>query len=388
MRCHSSLSLLLTDPFSQRSRPTCKLSLANVSASTSLEPNAMEVDLPSLAVSVPSSNVWEETQGVPFPSASSSPPRKHALFQPTSTVLGDRSNRSTFEDHHTPPSPTEATPPRKRSRTAALLPMPKLSRTHRFSSLPPRGVSSRTPKSASSLLSSSASPSARSLPQVMPNPCEQFTYTFPTMSTTTMTAATRSTNSQLPSITDLIQSTSTITAQRPVPPPPTQTPAPPALRRRKPNSSEMKILGSLYRTLVLGLANKHTQLASRQDPSGTPYEDRPTTMAQLAIQDAVLADRLRWYLTANGGDVSLSRDADQDAMETENEDPNQSTDAVSASPLLPPGISTMGCITSYQQMVSSLLIRRRSEARSVKAAKKSGDRRRTRSKLFESIAFS
>lgn len=80
-----------------------------------------------------------------------------------------------------------------------------------------------------------------------------------------------------------------------------------------------------------------------------------------------------------------SRDLDLDTMDIENRDPSLEDEVSPGFALLPPGISTIGCVTSYQQMVSSLMIRRHSEARSIRAAKKSGEKRKTRSKLVDCI---
>jgi len=230
MRYHSTFPAMLSvDLSAQRAHPTCKLSLANVSACTTVanpvaeDPNAMQVDPSPFGV---------KTNAVPFPTA----PRKHSLLRPSLKVSVDCTPLKSSSTRE-PPSPTEQTPPRKRTRTTALSPTPATRpRSHRLGSSPSRSASSPQKKASSATFIDSAS-SHRSGSSSKEN--EPFVYPFPAVTTPTA---------------DHSSSHSCATASRKIVSPSNGTPLLSATRRRKVNVKETSFQIALYKTLTYGLA--------------------------------------------------------------------------------------------------------------------------------------
>lgn len=236
MRYQSSLPAILSvDASAHRARPTCKLSLANVSActvttmdATTEDPNAMQVDPPAHIITP---LFGEKTNAVPFPTATS-PPHTHSLLRPSLKVsVGSVSLKSSSSRGPPSPTGTEQLPPRKRTRTSALS-SPK-SRSHRTSPLSPRGSSSSSLSSTTSVARSGSSSKEN----------EPFVYPFPTLSTPN--ASERSTI-PCPGV-----------VMTPMAPPlPAITSKSTSSRRRKAVIKDHTFSISLYRTLVHGLATR------------------------------------------------------------------------------------------------------------------------------------
>lgn len=244
-RSHPALAMLSFDSAGQRARPHCVLSLATACASRSatchIDTDAMDVDIEPPFALVRSSTAdlppWKVIDAVPFPTDSEKSPRKHALLRSSiplvTSILSNRKDRDPSE--LLSPS-SENQPPRKRTRTSALLQPPiKPQRSA-------RNFPSRLPRSASSLLLSGHAKSS-----VPPKSVEEpFVYAFPTsMSCSTVTPQSPVLNLISNLITPISLHYSNL-------PPSISSP-----RRRKPFSGGTVLLRSVYKTVVHGLTVKY-----------------------------------------------------------------------------------------------------------------------------------
>ncbi|KAJ3509683.1 hypothetical protein NLJ89_g5090 [Agrocybe chaxingu] len=159
------------------------------------------------------------------------------------------------------------------------------------------------------------------------------------------------------------------------------------LRRRKPPPSELKLLTSVYRSLVYGLEMRYPRrcrFAETRDAEGT------LARTYFDTQDALLAHHLKPYLLLNGASrSSMVVDVDLVARERVGSTDMDVDSDVETSPR--PGLpnsSTNSSILSYQQLVSALILRhhmypRRSPGR----IRKKGDAARKTSALVKSHTF-
>jgi len=259
MRSHSSLVFAI-DP-SHRARPNCALSLATASASSRIAKSyddtqsvAMDVDVdPASSEELPTLKIVD---GVPFPSDSGKLPGKHALLRSSATLATSISvNPKCGRDPADLGSPTteHQPPPRKRTRTSALLQSSvKSYRSLRLQSLPIRSPPSRSPRSASSLL---LLPRTKEL--IPPKPAdESFTYAFPTSMPAVVPQS-----AFLDFTSHLITHSNFLAAKTSIPSP----------RRQKPLSCGIVLLRNLYKSVVYGLALKYSVADSLQVAQGTSY---------------------------------------------------------------------------------------------------------------------
>ncbi|CAA7261012.1 unnamed protein product [Cyclocybe aegerita] len=369
MRYHTALPPRLNsqktpqDPTVQRSPPTCELSLANASAcTTSTDPEAMEVDLPlpQTPSTIQSSTEDGTVTGPASKRVQSS--RKHSLLRSTVPRLEifPTSDASAAQSNRGPPSPTEQSPPRKRTRTSALS-SPSRPRPHRLVSLPTRPAPlppSSTPLSPSFVASGRQLAPAKS--EIAPvSSALPFSPILPTPNV----------------VANLLPSA----AQ--------EQPHSTRFRRRKPPPSELKLLTSVYRSLVYGLEMRYPRwrrFAETRDADGT------LARTYFDTQDALLAHHLKPYLLLNGASRnSMVVDVDLVARERVGSmgmDVDSETET-SPRPGLPDS-STDSSILSYQRLVSALILRHHTYPRRLPGRiRKKGDASRKASALAKSYTF-
>ena len=259
MRSRSSLILGFQPTPDRRARPTCKLSLATASASTTTTtksadiastPDVEEVDFmqvdgdtlsPATVTTTESSPSWSV---VPFPT-SETPTRKLALLRSCPSVAEDLSSS---QDLHSSADPS---PPRKRTRTSAILaPSTSSTKFHRPNrsslTLTRSTLPSRLPRLTTSSLFSGHPPQP-------PTTTEPFTYTFMPSPTPSQTNATTVPYSRLLHlISELVTSVAT------------GSPSTAVFRRKKSFSGGPHILYNVYKSLLHGLASRYLMIDTSQ----------------------------------------------------------------------------------------------------------------------------
>lgn len=334
-------------PLVQRSLPTCTLSLANVTSSTASNntlrnSDAMVVDPPSFSMTSLST---VESGIVPFPTTGK---RTHSLLRATAyspRLTIPISARQSDEAYSTDPDP-----PRKRTRTSAL-PSSK-TRFNRANS--PSNTISHLNRSTSYSSPSSATPKSTMKDAPIPSGVAQ---------SNPLPIPSHSPPIDSPPLHSVSDATQLV-------PKPLICPLPSLRwRQKRPAASESRILISLHQATVYGLALRYPiekpDIASAADTTddmnceifivvfgckahrlflaGPLQSDKGGGNASLYVQDAILSQRLRNHLLANG--IDAFREAFLEL------------NSVDHAPCLP---SIAHVVLAYQKLVATLIIRHRS----------------------------
>lgn len=317
-------------PLIQRSSPTCTLSLANATASTASndilrDSDAMVVDPPSISMTSLST---VQNAVIPFPTTGK---RTHSLLR--ATAYSPRLTTAVSARESDEACSTDPDPPRKRTRTSALP-----SSTKRFN----RGTSvsihifrstfdSSLPSATSKSTPTSADDASHSLlGSAQPNRFPS-SLNSPTIDSLPLHGVSDATQSVVKPLV------------RPIPSS--------RWRHKRPASCESKFVFTFHQALVYGLALRFPtgkpDIANTTDntSSGPLQSGKGGANAYLYLQDAILSQRLRAHLLANG----------IDAFQETFQGLNSEGEAL----CLP---SATHVVLAYRRLVASLIIRHRSSS--------------------------
>lgn len=330
----------------QRSLPTCTLSLASVTSSTTSNDtlrnsDAMVVDPPSFSMASLST---VESGIVPFPTTGK---RTHSLLRASAyspRLTTPTSARQSDEAYSTDPDP-----PRKRTRTSAL----PSSKTRFNRAKSPSNLISHFNRSTSYSSPPSATPKSIVKDATIPSGVAQ---------SNTLPGSSHSPPINSPPLHSVSDATQLV-------PKPLVRPIPSSRwRHKRPAADESRILISLHQALVYGLALRYPigkpDIAPAADTindmnceifsavfgckahrlflAGPLQSDKGGGNAYFYMQDAILSQRLRNHLLANG--IDAFREAFLEL------------DSVDDAPCLP---SVTHGVLAYQKLVATLIIRHR-----------------------------